>query len=116
MVQAIGAARGKRIRLWKLLNPLVSLAARMPGRIGGMANKAFGSLTVDQELSVRDFDGYRIVGLEESIKRTEGKKKETQCFAAFGADRHLSVQRKNTGQFSLLQPGKPWRSCCRSGL
>lgn len=77
MVQAIGAARGKRIRLWKLLNPLVSLAAHMPGRIGGMANKAFGSMTVDQELSVRDFDGYRIVGLEESINRTEGKKKET---------------------------------------
>jgi len=77
MVQAIGAARGKRIRLWKLLNPLVSLAAHMAGRIGGMANKAFGSMTVDQELSVRDFDGYRIVGLEESINRTEGKKKET---------------------------------------
>lgn len=69
MVQAIAAAKGKRIRLWRVLNPLVKLAGKMPGKIGGMVNKAFGSLTIDQELSVRDIDGYQRYSLEESIGR-----------------------------------------------
>lgn len=71
MVRAIGEARGRKVRLWKALNPLVYLAARIPGRIGGMANKAFGSLTVDQSLSRRDFDGYQKFTLAESVRRTE---------------------------------------------
>lgn len=69
MVQAIAAAKGKRIRLWRVLNPLVKLAGKMPGKIGGMVNKAFGSLTIDQELSVRDIDGYQRYSLKESIGR-----------------------------------------------
>lgn len=71
MVQAIGRARGKRVMLWKVLNPLVYLAAMAPGKIGRMTNKAFGSLALDKELSVRDIDGYQRYGLEESIERTE---------------------------------------------
>ena len=71
MVEAIGNTKGRKVRLWKVLNPLVSLAASMPGKIGQLANKAFGSLTVDQNLSIRDLDGYRIYTLEESIERTE---------------------------------------------
>ncbi len=71
MVQLIGAAREKKIQLWNALNPLVKLAARVPGRVGKMANKAFGSLTIDQELSKRDFKGYQIYSLEESIRKTE---------------------------------------------
>ena len=51
MVQEIAAARGKRVRLLKILNPLVALASHMPGRIGAMANKAFGSLTIDMDMS-----------------------------------------------------------------
>lgn len=71
MVRAIGEVRGRRIRLWKILNPLVRLASRMPGKIGRLVNKAFGSLTVDKELSTRDFEGYCKVSFEESIRRTE---------------------------------------------
>ncbi|MCH5342420.1 MAG: NAD-dependent epimerase/dehydratase family protein [Acetatifactor sp.] len=69
MVQMIAAAKGQRIRPWRVINPLVKLAGKMPGKIGGMVNKAFGSLTIDQELSVRDIDGYRRYSLEESIGR-----------------------------------------------
>ncbi len=69
MVRAIASAKGKRIRLVRALDPLVRLAGHLPGRAGGMVNKAFGSLTVDQALSVRDFDGYRRYSLEESIGR-----------------------------------------------
>ena len=71
MVRAIGEARGRRVYLWKLLNPFVRLAGRMPGKIGRLVNKAFGSLTVDKALSTRDFDGYCKFSFEESIRRTE---------------------------------------------
>ncbi len=71
MVKAIGQVKGKRVRLWKVLNPLVLLASHIPGKIGGLADKAFGSLTIDQSLSRKDFDGYQIFSLEESIRRTE---------------------------------------------
>lgn len=71
MVRAIGQAKGRKVRLWKALNPLVYLAARMPGKAGILANKAFGSLTVDQALSRRYFDGYQRYSLEESIRRTQ---------------------------------------------
>lgn len=70
MVRAIGEVKGKKIALWNVLNPFVKLAARVPGKIGGLANKAFGSLTIDKELSTRDFDGYQIYSLEESIRRS----------------------------------------------
>ncbi len=72
MVRLIGEAMGRRVRLWGGLDPLVRLASKIPGKIGGMANKAFGSLTVDRELSNREITGYQIYSLEESIRRSVG--------------------------------------------
>lgn len=69
MVQAIGRTMGRNIRLWSVLNPFVMLASKMPGKIGGMANKAFGTLTYDQKLSNREITGYQIYSLEESVDR-----------------------------------------------
>lgn len=71
MVKEIGAVRGRKIRLWKLLNPLVYAASVMPGKIGRLTGKAFGSLTIDQRLSEDVITGYRIFTLEESVRRTE---------------------------------------------
>lgn len=51
MVRLIGETLGRKVRLWKVLNPFVKLASNIPGKIGGMTNKAFGSLTVDKGLS-----------------------------------------------------------------
>jgi len=70
MVRTIGEVKGKKIRLWSILNPLVKLAAAMPGKIGGMANKAFGSLTIDRALSDNEFAGYQIYSLQESVKKS----------------------------------------------
>lgn len=70
MVRLIGKTMGRRIRLWRMLNPFVKLASKVPGRIGGLADKAFGSLTVDRELSSREITGYQICSLEESIRRS----------------------------------------------
>lgn len=72
MVKAIGEADGKNITLLGMLNPFVRLAAKMPGKIGGMANKAFGTLTIDQGLSVREIDGYQKYDLMESVKKSVG--------------------------------------------
>ena len=73
MVKAIGEAKGKNIRLLGALNPFVKLASKMPGKIGGLANKAFGSLTIDRELSNRDIAGYQIYMLEESVGKSVEK-------------------------------------------
>lgn len=70
MVQEIAAAHGKKVRLLKVMNPLVALASRMPGRIGVMANKAFGSLVYDKSMS-GDMENYCLYDLRESIRRTE---------------------------------------------
>ena len=70
MVREIAAAHGKKMLLLKVLNPLVALASRMPGKVGVLANKAFGSLTYDREMS-GDMEAYCLYGLEESIRRTE---------------------------------------------
>ena len=69
LVKAIGAAEGKRIFLWKALNPFVKLASRMPGKIGGLANKAFGSVTIDRELS-GSLEEYQRFSFEESVKKS----------------------------------------------
>ncbi len=74
MVQTIGAQKGRRIPLRRILNPFVLLAAKCPGRIGKLTNKAFGSLTYDMELS-KEPAGYQLYDLQESIRRTEQKGK-----------------------------------------
>lgn len=70
MVQEIAAAHGKKLHLLKGLNPLAALASRMPGKIGAMANKAFGSLTYERSMS-GDMESYCLYDLAESIRRTE---------------------------------------------
>lgn len=70
MVKTIAEVNGKPMRLWKVLNPCVKLASGMPGKIGKMADKAFGSLTIDQSLSP-DRERYNLVDFKESVRRTE---------------------------------------------
>lgn len=69
MVRLIRQCGGKTLRLWGIGKPFVYLASAMPGRIGRLVNKAFGSLTIDQKLSNEPITGYQIYSLEESIRR-----------------------------------------------
>lgn len=72
MLRLIGEAKGRKLRRCSLINPLIRLCGRVPGKIGSMANKAFGSLFYDKSMS--EIGGeYRIFSLEESIRRTEEK-------------------------------------------
>lgn len=70
MVKEIAAVSGHRIRITKAFNWAVALASRMPGKIGGLTNKAFGSMTYDQAISIAPFP-YRVADLKKSIERTE---------------------------------------------
>ena len=71
MVKIIGAVSGHKVRVSKAWNWVVGLASHIPGKISGLANKAFGNMSYDQNMSKYDFD-YQIIDLRTSIERTEG--------------------------------------------
>lgn len=72
MVRKIGEVCGKSIKLLKVLNPAVWLGSKVPGKIGGLVNKAFGNSAYAHEVSVYEGIDYQKVDLKESIRRTEG--------------------------------------------
>lgn len=72
MVREIACVVGKSIKLLKVLNPAIWLGSKVPGKIGGLVNKAFGNSAYKQNISVYEGIDYQKVDLQESIKRTEG--------------------------------------------
>lgn len=72
MVREIADVGGKSIKLLKVLNPAVWLGSKVPGKIGGLVNKAFGNSCYAHEFSVYEGIDYQKVDLKESIRRTEG--------------------------------------------
>ena len=71
LVKLITKASGKKILVSKAFNWVVAIASKCPGKISGLANKAFGNLSYDQAMSKYDFE-YQKVSLKDSIKRAEG--------------------------------------------
>lgn len=71
MVREIAKDSGKKIRTLKIMKPAVLLGRKMPGKIGGLVNKAFGNNCYAHKLSVYDGLVYQKVSLKESIERTE---------------------------------------------
>lgn len=71
MVKEIAEAKGKKIKIVNGLEKAVKLGSKVPGKIGGLANKAFGNMCYSHAASVYDGIDYQKVGLEESIFRTE---------------------------------------------
>ncbi len=70
MVKIISEVTGHRIFVSKFFNLAVSLAAHIPGKVSGLADKAFGNLSYDENMSKYDFD-YQVVSLRDSLERTE---------------------------------------------
>lgn len=70
MVEKIADASGKKIRTLKIFRPAVFIGSKMPGKIGGLVNKAFGNSCYEHELS--DYEGikYQMVSLSESVVGT----------------------------------------------
>jgi len=70
IVKLIAEVNGHKIVVSKVWNWIVSLASLFPGKIKGLVDKAFGSMSYDQEMSKYDFE-YQIVDFKESVRRTE---------------------------------------------
>ncbi|MBO6215336.1 MAG: glycosyltransferase [Lachnospiraceae bacterium] len=82
MVRLIANEAGHNILITKALNPFVALGSHIPGRISGLINKAFGSLTYDESLSTYKGLSYNKVSLKGSVKKTEGHKKRALMSAS----------------------------------
>lgn len=70
MVRMIAAASGHPIWITKLFNPLVALAGHVPGKISGLANKAFGNMVYSKQISQYQGMDYQRFTMKESIKKT----------------------------------------------
>lgn len=73
MVKEIAKVSGKKVGLLKALEPAVWLGGKVPGRIGGLVNKAFGNSCYSLNLSNYSGIKYQTTSLIESIKKTEGR-------------------------------------------
>lgn len=72
IVKEIGEVVGKRIKLiGGIMKLAVALGGKMPGKIGGMVNKAFGNNCYAHEISAYPGIAYQLVNLQNSIKETE---------------------------------------------
>lgn len=74
MVELIAKVSGKKIRKTRVLAPAVKIGGKMPGKIGGLVNKAFGNSCYAHELSNYTEIDYQKRSLNESIICTEGDK------------------------------------------
>ena len=70
MVKMIAVVHGKHILLMSLLAPLVTVGKKIPGKIGKLCNKAFGSSYYDMQMSVYE-KKYCIYSFKDSICKTE---------------------------------------------
>ena len=73
LVEMIAGTCGPRIWITPLLAPLVAIGKRLPGKIGDLCRKAFGSSYYELEMSRTEWN-YRIVDWKESVRRTESDK------------------------------------------
>ena len=74
MVKEIAKISGKQIRLIRAMKLAVIVGSKVPGKIGGLVNKAFGNSTYEHNMSKYDGIEYHQVSLAESIVRTEGNR------------------------------------------
>lgn len=73
MVKMIAEVKGHRILMIPGMTSIVAVMKRIPGKIGKLAEKAFGDATYEMGMSEYHKD-YRVRSLMESIRVTEGNK------------------------------------------
>ena len=73
MVKMIGKVSGHQIRITKILNSVVWIAGKIPGKISRVVNKAFGNMVYEKSMSECFDRRYQIWNLKETIQRTEGE-------------------------------------------
>lgn len=94
MVKEIGEVSGKKVRLvGGIMKPAVSLGGKVPGKIGGLVNKAFGNSAYAQSASEYPGISYRVVNLKNSIKRIE--ETEVRMSKNYNVDATAIIMTKN---------------------
>lgn len=78
LVETISKVSGKKIITTKLLAPIVWICGKMPGKIGGLVNKAFGNFCYSHSMSIYEGIDYHEYDLKKSIACTEGKGKKNK--------------------------------------
>ena len=76
MVEMIAKVKGHKIIMIPGVNFMIQLMTKIPGKIGTLANKAFGNSAYDMILSYYDKGNYRVHSLNESIQVSEGDRHE----------------------------------------
>ena len=71
LVRLIAKTAEHKIWITKLLNPAVWLAGKIPGKMSGMVNKAFGNMVYEKELSNFNGQNYQKYDLVHSVWMTE---------------------------------------------
>lgn len=91
MVKEIAEVHGHKIWMSRALKPVVWLGSKIPGKIQGLVNKAFGNSCYTHALSLYPGINYQEVDLHESISRTEGKNREPSSKEDHSCGKHLLV-------------------------
>ena len=71
MVKEIAKASGKKIAELKCFAPAVWIGSKMPGKIGGLVNKAFGNNCYEYQVSEYADIRYQRAGLKDSVRKAE---------------------------------------------
>lgn len=71
LVDMIAENAGRKIKIMRSMKPAVLLGCKVPGKIGELANKAFGNNCYTSSVSVYKGLDYQIVSLKDSVNKTE---------------------------------------------
>ena len=71
MVKESASASGKKLIKMKILKPVVIMGSKIPGKIGGLVNKAFGNNCYMHKLSIYEGIQYQQINIKKSIYETE---------------------------------------------
>lgn len=71
IVKVIAQTSGKKITELQCFAPAVWIGSKMPGKIGGLVNKAFGNNCYDKQISCYDGLKYQVTSAKKSVVKTE---------------------------------------------
>ncbi len=103
MVKEIAEVSGRKVRKLEILNPAVLVGSKVPGKLGGLVNKAFGNSCYVHEVSMYPGIEYQKVRLGESIYRTEANTRESSdLMEAYTKGRNYKKSNENQQKHILV--------------
>ena len=102
MVKKIADTVGHHISVVRGLNPAVVLADKVPGKVSGLVDKAFGNNCYDQGLSKYTGLDYQKYTLDESIERTEGADSVVNSSSCTGSINTTTDEQPGLGKKVLI--------------